>query len=562
MKILKLYLTALLGLNCLITLAQGNHSHSTDIINLENLVPTGKKESGTNEGGIYLDSSDSRWFIKKPTRSKALTSHEYIVGKLLSILKPEYFATITLVDNNPDMVASKFLEGFTPYRSHHVKHAGELSQRHSTTGIELLLVVRDWLGIEDENPGNIGTIPGEEGTLRFTRIDYDTAFYFNTYTLRPINLKTRGVTTLNDSALIEALGLIADMPDLILEETLAEIYFNIDEVGVNFDSEEREQLEHYLFARRQEFSLIREAFLANRDILAHLNEGDLEAAHIVYSTSEKKVQQLIQREWLLDHYTQTRGTYAKLTAIFPEVLKNIEFINDKNGYNPLHLAIEWEDLDLINLIIDSASDKHELIMAQDNRGWTSLHLAAYKGLTKCISLILEHSRIPLSIQAKGGETPLHLAAVRDRAEACTLLIDAGSEKEAPDTKGNTPLLLAAQEGSAETALLLIENNANLLHSNEEGETALHLSIKSNSKKSYIRLIDLEESLVIRQNKQGIAPLHTAVIEGNHYAIYKLIEKGANPCTEDHRGFSAIDLAIVLSLDVDIFDFSTLCLSHT
>lgn len=558
MKISTLYLAAILGLSCLTALAQERFC-SLDIINLEDFISLGKKEKGTNEGGLYSDSYGSKWFIKKATRSKALISHEYIVGKLLRELKPECFATIELVDSHPDKVASKFLEGFVPYRNHHVKHAGELTQKHETIGMELLLVVRDWLGIEDENPGNIGTIPWENDTLHFTRIDYDTAFYFNTYTLHPINLKTKGIETLDEDALIEAFGLIADMPNSQLEETLNEIYFNIDKVGVSFSSEERKKLEYYLFSRKQEFSLIRKAFSVNKDILKHINEGNIEAAQTLYNSSNEQIQEFIQREWLLNHYTRTRSTYTKLIAIFPEILESAECITDKNGYNPLHLAIEWEDTNLIDLIIESASEIEALIMAQDNRGFTPLHLAAQKGLSKFIASILKYSLAPLSIKTDKGYTPLHLAAENNRLEATTLLIDASSEIEAVNEEGNTPLLLATQEGAIETILLLIKNNADLLQSNHKGETALHLAVRSNSKAIVDRLIEVRPSLIIRENRQGMTPLHTAVIEGNYYAIHILLQEGADPCTEDNRGFSAIDLAILMSIDMAAFDPQKLCL---
>ena len=72
-----------------------------------------------------------------------------------------------------------------------------------------------------------------------------------------------------------------------------------------------------------------------------------------------------------------------------------------------------------------------------------------------------------------GRTPLHYAALEDRADDVRELLDAGAEVNAQDRGGYTPLHFAAQQGSISAATLLVAAGAQVEIADGFGNTALH-----------------------------------------------------------------------------------------
>tara|TARA_B100000965_G_scaffold320581_1_gene281662 strand:- start:1194 stop:2843 length:1650 start_codon:yes stop_codon:yes gene_type:complete len=520
-----------------------------DIIRLEELTPVSKKTSGCNEGRIYKDDLGQKWFIKIPGY-KAKPSHEYIVGKLLNLLDSSIFAKISLVEKHPEQIASKFLDGFTPYNKHQVKSAGELLEKENAQGIELVLVARNWLGIGDENRGNMGTIPGEGETLVFTRIDYDTAFHYDTYSLKDLNFKDKGIETLDEDAFIHALGLVADMPKALIEKSLSEIYTNIDLVGVDFEANKRFQLEDYLALRKEEFLLRRDALLANKEILEHLRAGNSKQARELYSNTGEDLQKIIQREWLLEHLVNTRWDYANLVEELPEILNNWKDIKDAHGHTPLHMAVEWNLINLTEAIIDTTTDL-DAIEIEDDRGWTALHIAADKGFNQCASILLKCSKNALNKKTKKDESPLHLAAANNRQSTVCLLIDEGANIEAENASGNTPLLEASQEGAEKSAMVLLNKGANASKTNLKGQTALHLCAMSSAENLCKTLAKIDPKAPYAQDNDERTPLHIALLnENSSIALALVVEYGTiSTCVQDNNGLTPVDIAEMLSIDL-------------
>jgi ankyrin repeat protein len=89
-------------------------------------------------------------------------------------------------------------------------------------------------------------------------------------------------------------------------------------------------------------------------------------------------------------------------------------------------------------------------------------------------LLLEHGA-DVNHSTKIGDTPLHKAAFRGRADLCELFIEHGAHVNASDVIGNTPLQNAAKEGYWEAARVLLENGADPNAPNQLGETPMSLA---------------------------------------------------------------------------------------
>lgn len=79
--------------------------------------------------------------------------------------------------------------------------------------------------------------------------------------------------------------------------------------------------------------------------------------------------------------------------------------------------------------------------APDIRGRTPLHIAASRGYTEIVSLLLAHGADP-NLRDHMGNTPLHLAAAANKMSMVMLLLKAGADASCLNSEGNSSLKLA------------------------------------------------------------------------------------------------------------------------
>jgi ankyrin repeat protein len=112
--------------------------------------------------------------------------------------------------------------------------------------------------------------------------------------------------------------------------------------------------------------------------------------------------------------------------------------------------------------------------AVDNAGSTPAHTAAVEGKDDIFILLYHHVAAPAAVAAsqKMVDTsygrlrdkerlwsPLHEAAFLGKTSICAMLIDAGADVQAIDSRGRTPLHVAAENDFADVCSLLISRGA-------------------------------------------------------------------------------------------------------
>jgi ankyrin repeat protein len=128
-----------------------------------------------------------------------------------------------------------------------------------------------------------------------------------------------------------------------------------------------------------------------------------------------------------------------------------------NERTPLHSATYYEDLKVVQKLIDYEADIH----AEDEKGWTPLYLASYGHHFKdgsVLRLLLEHGA-DVNAQIKDGWTPLHRASSNGVLEVVRLLLEHGADVEVKANDGKTALQRAAEGGHDEIVKLLREHGA-------------------------------------------------------------------------------------------------------
>ena len=114
---------------------------------------------------------------------------------------------------------------------------------------------------------------------------------------------------------------------------------------------------------------------------------------------------------------------------------------------------------------------------------TTLKEAVVRGDAKAVERILSSQGYTMQMD-QSGETPLHLAAVRGYSEVVHLLLKHGALADAKVGEGAwqgwTPMHYAAQEGHAQVVRLLLTYGANINATTGDGATPLHLAIANRS----------------------------------------------------------------------------------
>jgi uncharacterized protein len=135
-------------------------------------------------------------------------------------------------------------------------------------------------------------------------------------------------------------------------------------------------------------------------------------------------------------------------------------------------AVKNNDIALVKELIKQGINVNELDVNKD----APLIIAAYKGSTEIVKLLLETGADVSVVDPGMKATALHAAAYAGNAEAAKLLIEYNIDidKQGP-YNGYTALHDAVWQNHIETARILIESGANLHIKSHTGETPLEFA---------------------------------------------------------------------------------------
>ncbi|KAJ8395638.1 hypothetical protein AAFF_G00031190 [Aldrovandia affinis] len=149
-------------------------------------------------------------------------------------------------------------------------------------------------------------------------------------------------------------------------------------------------------------------------------------------------------------------------------------------------AHEWNKNDerLLSAVEHGEADKVTSLLTKkgasavklDNEGKSALHVAATRGQTECLAVILAHG-VDASLLDGSGFSALHLAAKNDHQECAKKLIQSKCVIDALDSSGKTALHHAAACGSIIIVQLLCEHKCPVNLKDAEGFTPLLISAR-------------------------------------------------------------------------------------
>lgn len=124
---------------------------------------------------------------------------------------------------------------------------------------------------------------------------------------------------------------------------------------------------------------------------------------------------------------------------------------DANGDAPLIIAAYRGHTEIVALLLAAGAD---VTVVDPGMRATALHAAAYAGHADAAKLLIEYG---IDLDKKGpynGYTALHDAVWQNRIETARVLIEAGADTTITSNAGETPLDFARSRGHREIAALL------------------------------------------------------------------------------------------------------------
>ncbi|XP_016138969.1 B-cell lymphoma 3 protein homolog isoform X2 [Sinocyclocheilus grahami] len=189
---------------------------------------------------------------------------------------------------------------------------------------------------------------------------------------------------------------------------------------------------------------------------------------------------------------------------------------------------------------------------QDEDGDTPLHIAVVKENYQLVSWLIEiyrRAHKDMDVFNNLRQTPLHLAIITRQPILVKALLDAGADPGALDRNGQTALHLCCERGEADCLSVILRHypqnpSPHLEIRNYEGLTPLHLAVQNGDKKLAKILLKSGAEINAGDNKSGRSPLVHAVENNFTDMVIFLIEvrSGCDVNAQSYSGNTALHSA--------------------
>ena len=203
----------------------------------------------------------------------------------------------------------------------------------------------------------------------------------------------------------------------------------------------------------------------------------------------------------------------------------------------LYSLVISKNLEGFKNLIEKKIDVNQVIT---HLGETSLYIASALGCVDIVEMLLKIDANPNKANIFGW-TPLHIAAFKGKSAVVSLLLDAKVEFDLKDKEEeSTPLIFAAYNGHREIVKMLLEVGADSNSADYCDKTALYWAVFNND-------IDMARMLIrygAKVNKPEVSdkiPLHIAAFRANAEMIKLLLDAGADVEIQDKNGHKASNM---------------------
>jgi ankyrin repeat protein/thiol-disulfide isomerase/thioredoxin len=209
---------------------------------------------------------------------------------------------------------------------------------------------------------------------------------------------------------------------------------------------------------------------------------------------------------------------------------------------PLILAARTGNVAIVQALLKTGAD----VNAQEGaNGDSALMYAAVRGNIPLVRVLLD-AKAQVRLKDAVGQTALHLAARNGEIEVMELLLAAGADPLAEDSRFlGTPLHHAVIGGHADAVLWLLRHGCPVSLRDEEGSAPLPYAViaRSNNVDVIKTLLDAGADINEPSANDGRTALMSAASESDHVeALQYLIQSHADLNATDNLGWTALMLA--------------------
>lgn len=232
----------------------------------------------------------------------------------------------------------------------------------------------------------------------------------------------------------------------------------------------------------------------------------------------------------------------------PDMAKNMiklkGYTTDEAG---LFQAVKNNDVVILKAFFD-AGIKPDI---QNQSGETLLTFAVQNSETKTVKALME--RVNINLQDKNGNSPIHLALLKNKDDVLNALLEKGADVNIPGrdkmVEGQTVLYLAVIRNRQDLIEQLLAKGANVNQADKGGATPLsEACIGASVNTSIVKLLLEKGANPNLQETKGGSPLlfiasNNLISASKRQEVIKmLLEKGANKNLKDLKGRTALDWA--------------------
>jgi len=198
----------------------------------------------------------------------------------------------------------------------------------------------------------------------------------------------------------------------------------------------------------------------------------------------------------------------------------------RDGDIPLHAAIKRNDLEEVTSLLNQGAN----IAEQNKYGQNAFHIAALRGNTKILELLLNTNLIAEVVHAKdeSGNTPFHFACREaDEQSAALFLNTVGAYVDVQNRLGYTALHLASKDNKFNMVNFLLSKDADINALDNDKNTPLNLAIQTGSLEFIMNFLNIPNILLNSENTEKHTPLSLATQLCSLDLIKHLMAKGAS-----------------------------------
>jgi serine/threonine-protein phosphatase 6 regulatory ankyrin repeat subunit B len=186
------------------------------------------------------------------------------------------------------------------------------------------------------------------------------------------------------------------------------------------------------------------------------------------------------------------------------------------GETPLMLASHIGSIHLVTLLLDAKANPN--IISLDGR--TALHKAVNYSKSDDVVEKLAPLYTMYSQFDQNGDTPLHIAVLKQKVSMVEILLNSGFPINEPNSSGDIPIMQCCRNFEDTIFAMLLQEGADYDFKDTNGDTLLHNIVYMADTYSLISFFDIIKKYVgntmtkyvNRTNNDGITPLSIAVSE--------------------------------------------------